>query len=96
MSDFMLLMHGDTTVPEDSAAWDAYFGFLHRSGAFEGGSSMGDVRSYRRAGEPAEAARLGGFLRVRAADWAGAEALLEGNPVLVAGGTVEIRELLRD
>jgi len=96
MADFILLMHGDTTAPEDGAAWDAYFGFLHHSGAFEGGSSMGDARRYRRTGEPAAAAGLTGFLRVRAADWAGAEALLEGNPVLAAGGTVEIRELVRD
>lgn len=96
MADFMLLMHGDTTAPEDGAAWDAYFGFLHQSGAFEGGSSMGGVRSYRRTGQPAAAAHLTGFLRVAAADWAGAEALLEGNPVLAAGGTVEIRELPRD
>jgi hypothetical protein len=96
MADFMLLMHGDTTAPEDNAAWDAYFGALHRSGAFEGGSSFGDVRRYRRTGEPAAAARLIGFLRVRAADWTGAEALLEGNPVLAAGGTVEVRELVRD
>ena len=96
MADFMLLMHGDTAAPEDSAAWDAYFGFLHRSGAFEGGSSLGGARSYRRTGEPAAAAQLTGFLRVSAADWAGAEALLDGNPVLAAGGTVEIRELVRD
>lgn len=96
MAEFMLLMHGDTTAPEDGAAWDAYFSFLKRSGGFEGGSSMGDVRSYRRSGAPAAAARLTGFLRVRAVDWAAAEALLEGNPVLAAGGTVEIRELVRD
>lgn len=96
MADFMLLMHGDTTSPEDESAWDAYFERLHSSGAFEGGSSMGEVRSYRRGGATAAAAQLTGFLRVRAPDWAAAEAFLDGNPVFAAGGTVEIRELPRD
>jgi len=39
---------------------------------------------------------LTGFIRVQVANMAGAEALLSGNPVYEAGGTVEIRELLRD
>lgn len=39
---------------------------------------------------------LGGYLRVRAASLEAAEALLAGNPVYEAGGTVEIRELPKD
>lgn len=96
MADFMLLMHGDATAPESAAAWEAYFDRLNASGAFTGGSAMGEVRSYRRAGTPAVAAGLTGFVRVAAKDWAGAEAFLEGNPVYAAGGTVEIRALPRE
>lgn len=96
MADFMLLMHGDTTASESDAAWEAYFERLHGSGAFAGGSAMGEVRSYRNVGTPAAAAGLTGFIRVAAEDWAGAEAFLEGNPVYAAGGTVEIRALPRD
>ena len=96
MADFMLLTHGDTTRPESAEEWDAYFERLNRSGAFDGGSSMGAVRSFRLVGEPATAARLTGFMRVRAADWSQAESFIEDNPVFKAGGTVELRELPHD
>jgi hypothetical protein len=39
---------------------------------------------------------LTGFIRLRVESMAAAEALLSGNPVYEAGGTVEIRELPRD
>jgi len=39
---------------------------------------------------------LTGFIRLRVANMAAAEALLLGNPIYEAGGTVEIRELPAD
>lgn len=39
---------------------------------------------------------LTGFIRLQVESMAAAEALLAGNPVYEAGGTVEIRELPRD
>jgi hypothetical protein len=39
---------------------------------------------------------MNGFIRVRAEDLTAAKKFLIGNPIYEAGGTVEIRELLRD
>lgn len=97
MKEFILFMHGDATLPENDSAWEAYLERLHRSGLFDGGSSMGEGKTFRKGGAVGAAATsLVGFLRIRSADAAEAETFLVGNPVFESGGTIEIRELLRD
>lgn len=97
MKEFLLLMHGDASQPESDAAWEEYFDRLHRSGQFDGGSSIGCGATFRK-GESAAASStpLVGFLRIRAVDAAEAATFLAGNPVFESGGTIEIKELLRD
>jgi hypothetical protein len=95
MPDYLLLMHDDATEAENG--WDAYFATLRRSGAFQGGSAIGDGASFRKQGSPGVVARhLAGFIRVTAADLEAARRFLVGNPVYEAGGTVEIRTLPED
>ncbi len=90
-------MHGDATAPESDEAWGAYFGRLHASGAFMGGSSIGAGDSFRKSATPAPVSgQLTGYIKVEAADFAAARLWLEGNPVYEAGGTVEVRELPMD
>ena len=97
MPDFILLMHNDTQAPENSTLWDLYLGSLRQIGAFAGGSSIGGGTTMRRLADPAPlSAQLTGFLRITAKDLDEAKRLVEGNPVLEAGGTVEIRELPED
>lgn len=97
MPDFILLMHNDTQAPENSALWDLYLGSLRQIGAFAGGSSIGGGTTMRRFADPAPlSAQLTGFIRITAKDLDEAKRLVEGNPVLEAGGTVEIRELPED
>lgn len=97
MAEFMLLMHGDTTSPESDEAWGAYFGRLHASGTFKGGSSIGVGETCRKSGTAAPiSANLMGYIKVEANDLAAARGWLDGNPVYEAGGTVEIRELPQD
>jgi hypothetical protein len=70
---------------------------LRRSGRFIGGSSIGSGVSFRKAGTPAHPAdHLVGYLIVLATDEQDACALLAGNPVYEAGGTVEVRGLVQD
>jgi hypothetical protein len=96
MGDFLLLMHDDAESLVSDASWARYFEALRRQGAFEGGSAIGGGVCVRKAGEAgAVSAHLSGFIRVVAADLAGARALVAGNPVFEAGGTVEIRALPR-
>ncbi len=97
MAEFMLLMHGDVTAPESDEAWGTYFGRLHASGAFKGGSSIGVGGAFRKSGAAAPiSGELTGYIKVEADDLAAARQWLEGNPVYEAGGTVEIRELPLD
>lgn len=95
MPEFLLLMHGDATgMPQ---GWDDYFAMLRECGAFDGGSAIGGGVTLRKAGTAADiSAQLTGYIRVRADDLDGAQALVAGNPVYEAGGTVEVRALPRD
>jgi hypothetical protein len=95
MADFILLMHADALPPE--TGWDVYLSRLRQSGAFEGGSSVGAGACFRKTGQaPGISAQISGYIRVQANDLAHAQRFLAGNPCYEAGGTVEIRELLRD
>lgn len=95
MAEFLLLMHGDAVRATEG--WDDYFVMLRARDAFEGGSSIGTGVTLRKAGEAAAlSTQLTGYIRVRTDDLAAARALVAGNPVYEAGGTIEIRELPRD
>ncbi len=98
MNDYILLMHSDQTRPAgDSAAWGRYIAMLRASGKFEGGSSMGGGICVNQSGEAKPiTGHLSGYMRIQAESLEEARSLLAGNPVLEAGGTVEIRELPRD
>jgi len=96
MADFIFLMHNDSTSKISADLWDDYFAQLRERNAFEGGSAIGPGATFRKQGVPGDASdHLGGYLRVQAADLTAARALLAGNPVFEAGGTIEIRELPR-
>lgn len=101
MRDYIFFMHSD--VPEregtggNPAAWEQYFATLRSAGRFQGGSSIGDGECVSKGRPPKQTtSHLSGYIRVQARDLKDAKALLEGNPVFEAGGTVEIRELPRD
>ncbi len=97
MANYIFLMHDDATVPVRGDAWPPYLERLRASGAFRGGSAIGPGVCLRKTGAPpATTGHLGGFLRVEVADLEQARALVAGNPVYEAGGTVEVRELPRD
>jgi hypothetical protein len=95
MPDYLLLMHDDATSPVTND-WGPYLGRLQATGNFQGGSAIGTGTCARKAGAvPATTSHITGFLRVGAGSLEEAKALLSGNPVFEAGGTVEIRELPR-
>jgi hypothetical protein len=69
---------------------------LKAKGCFRGGSEVGQGKCFRKQLEAPEIFdRLVGYIRIEAPSLAEAEAMLKGNPVYEAGGTVEIRELPR-
>jgi hypothetical protein len=93
MLDFILLMHNDAQG-ERAEDWAVYLGKLDSSGHLRGGSAIGGGICVREHGKHAAyAAHLSGFVRIEAASMEDAARLVSGNPVLEAGGTVEIRTL---
>ncbi len=100
MDEFILFMHDDATDPalaDSGEAWAAYLRRLRESGCFDGGSSVGPGIACRKGRDDAAARTpINGFLRIHCDDLATARALLDENPVYEAGGTVEVRALLKD
>ncbi len=95
MKDFMLLMHADTLRPEREEDWEPYIGRLIEAGCFQGGSSIGQGRTFRKEGDAGPLTRhLTGYIKIQAESLEEASAALTGNPTYEAGGTVEIRELV--
>jgi hypothetical protein len=98
MPDYLFLMHDDAREPWNKRRddWGPYIGKLQASGNFQGGSAIGPGVCTRQSGAaPIITGHLAGFIRISANSLDDARALLIGNPVFEAGGTVEIRELLR-
>ena len=94
MADFLLLMHDDARVEIPGEAWGRYFAMLREAEAFAGGSSIGDGATFRKDGAMVSLTpRIAGYIRLSAADFDAARALIAGNPVFEHGGTVELREL---
>jgi hypothetical protein len=96
MTDYILLMHNDAPASEGMDAWKTYIAGLQAAGRLLGGSAIGSGICVRKTDSaPSITRHLAGFMRVTADSLADARALVSGNPVFEAGGTVEIRELPR-
>ncbi len=92
-------MHDDAGTDEKEAgedAWSHYIELLQAKGVFQGGSSLGSGACKNKSGTTKNITScLVGYIRIHADSQSHAEELLRGNPVFEAGGTVEIRELLK-
>jgi len=99
MNEYILFMHDDAVDPaiaDDGARWQHYLSALRASGQFDGGSAIGPGVLARRDGDTVPApCGVNGYLRVRAQSLEDAQRFLAGNPNYDAGGTVEVRQLLR-
>lgn len=98
MNEYILFMHANEADANRHSpnAWATYFARLRAVGAFDGGSAIGDGSCESKSAAATDITRhIVGYIRVRAATLDAARALVIGNPVYEAGGTVEIRELPR-
>lgn len=100
MKQFLLLMHRDFVnkkVAEDPAGWGDYLKKLRGTGQFEGGSELANGEVFRKDGAPAAmTSSVDGFIQIRAESLNDLRALIEGNPVYEAGGSIEVREMPQD
>lgn len=91
MREFLMLMKASGGTPED---WNNYINTLVASGLFRGGSALGNGLRASKNHENTNC-EITGFMRFEAESINEVSALLSGNPVIEAGGEVEISELLK-
>lgn len=99
MNEYIFFMYGDATdlsVADDGTRWEQYISSLRASGQFEGGSSIGQGARFKKNGlQETSNSAITGYIRVHAENIDAAKRFLVGNPTFEAGGTIEIRELMR-
>ena len=89
MAEFMVLMKGSGGSSEQ---WSTYIETLNASGAFRGGSELGNGRSI--GGDPTDLCTVSGFMRFDANSIEAVIELMQGNPLLSSGGVLEVMQLL--
>lgn len=106
MSEYILLMYNDAqdhSIVNDAENWSRYLDALYASGQFAEISAIGgglcckkDEADLGANDKQQDQQQIVGSIRIRAENPLAAKQWLVGNPVYEAGGTVEIRALLRD
>ncbi|SHG56493.1 YciI family protein [Massilia sp. CF038] len=100
MNQYILFMHNDVNdaaIANDAQRWHTYLASLRSSGCFDGGSAIGaGILVQKDCTERDANGKVTGYLLVRADSIQAAQHFLQGNPTHAAGGTVEIRLLVRD
>lgn len=83
MNDYIFFMHDD--VPDEHRRrddeWPTYLAKLSESGAFEGGSSIGNGIASKSPTPAALTRHISGYIRTRAASLDAARELVLGNPI---------------
>jgi hypothetical protein len=98
VNEYIIFMHADASLSENAdEQWAQYLAKLRALGAFDGGSAIGGgVAMSKLAKTTLITDHITGYIRVRAPNLDAACALVAGNPVYEAGGTIEVRELPRN
>lgn len=86
---FMMLMKGGGGTEEQ---WSAYIETLTASGTFRGGSVLGNGRCISQS--KTTECTIDGFMRFEAATMNEVLDLAQLNPTLLAGGSIEVLELI--
>ncbi len=93
MTQYILLVHnhgGTQTTPEE---WERFFALARESGAFKGGSEIGERWVIGDAEAAKSTSHIAAYLRFDSGDRSQLMELLEQHPVVLHGGSVELCEL---
>jgi hypothetical protein len=90
MSEYLLLVHGNTKSPETAADWHQFLAAAHASGFFRGGSEVGEKLPLGELTALASSAHIVGYMRFDADDRTQLLELLRRHPTVLHGGTVEL------
>jgi hypothetical protein len=92
MTQYILLIHGNAKTEPTPHEWEQFFTTARQSGLFEGGSAIGE-RVVIGARTAVSSGHLVGYMRFDAPDKQKLMDLLNGHPVVIRGGSVELCEM---
>jgi hypothetical protein len=93
MTQYILLIQGNTKSEPTADEWNQFFTAAQQSGLFKGGSAIGD-RSYIGDAESAKSSNhIVRFMRFDSIDKQKILDLLQKHPVVIHGGSVELCEM---
>lgn len=93
MPQYILLIHSNQTSEPTTEQWDAFFAAAQQSGMFKGGSQIGKRCVVGDARSAESTKHIVGYMRFDSDDKQQILELLEGHPVVVHGGSVELCEM---
>jgi len=93
MTQYILLIQGNTTSESTLEEWQAFFAAACGSGLFRGGSEIGNRMVVGDAQSAKSTDHIVGYMRFDADDKQQILDVLEKHPVVMHGGSVELCEL---
>jgi hypothetical protein len=93
MTQYLLLIQGNTKANPTQSEWDQFFAAAHQSGFFKGGSEVGKREFLGDAESATSSSHIVGFMRFDADDKGRLLDLLSRHPVILHGGSVELCEM---
>jgi hypothetical protein len=94
MTQYILLIHGNTQSESTDQEWEYFFAQAKESGLFKGGSAIGD-REMIGNKTVALTSHIEGFMRFDSDDKHRLIELINHHPVVLHGGSVELCEMPR-
>ena len=93
MTQYLLLIHGNSTSAASAEEWEQFFHVASEGGLFKGGSEIGDRTVIGEPDTAKSTEHIVGFMRFDAEVKDSILRLLEQHPVVAHGGTVELCEM---
>lgn len=95
MTQYVLLIHGNTKTRPTTDEWDEFLAVARQSGLFQGGSAIGDRITLGDTQSAKSSSHIAGCMRFDADDRQQIVNLLQKHPVIVHGGSAELCEMPR-
>jgi D-arabinose 1-dehydrogenase-like Zn-dependent alcohol dehydrogenase len=93
MTQYILLIQGNAKSKSTTEDWDQFFTAARQSGSFEGGSAIGKRAVLGDTQSAKSSEHIVGYMRFDSEDKQKLLDLLKRHPVVMHGGSVELREM---
>lgn len=92
---YLALIHKNSTTEPSEEEWRDFFRLARDSGMFKGGSALGGAVAIGNCDNNDSTKTIGGFMRFDSENVNQIEELLKSHPVILHGGSIELREMTK-